>query len=44
MVCEMGLRAKGLSRQSLRDDLPIEEGGVVTFLNDASRAGAMLFI
>jgi peroxiredoxin family protein len=44
MVCEMGLRAKGLSRAALRDDLPIEEGGVVTFLNDASRAGAMLFI
>jgi peroxiredoxin family protein len=44
MVCEMGLRAKGLSRDHLRDDLPIEQGGVVTFLNDASRAGAMLFI
>ena len=44
MVCEMGLRAKGLTRDHLRDDLPIEEGGVVTFLNDASRAGAMLFI
>jgi len=44
MVCEMGLRAKGLTRESLRTDLPIEEGGVVTFLNDASRAGAMLFI
>lgn len=44
MVCEMGLRAKGLTRDSLRADLPIEEGGVVTFLNDASRAGAMLFI
>ena len=44
LVCEMGLRAKGLSRAALRDDLPIEEGGVVTFLNDSSRAGAMLFI
>ena len=44
MVCEMGLRALGVSGGSLRDDVPIETGGVVTFLNDASKDGAMLFI
>ncbi len=44
LVCEMGLRAMGLGRGDLREDLPIEEGGVVTFLTDASKDGAMLFI
>lgn len=44
MVCEMGLRAMDLERTALRDDVPLQEGGVVTFLNDASQNGAMLFI
>lgn len=44
MVCEMGLRAMGLHRADLRDDIPIAEGGVVTFLADASRSGAMVFV
>ncbi len=44
MVCEMGLRARGLENMPLRDDLPIEAGGVVTFLNDASKDGAMIFV
>lgn len=44
MVCEMGLKALGLSGGSLRGDVPIEAGGVVSFLNDASKDGAMLFI
>ncbi|OHC73994.1 MAG: hypothetical protein A3G18_10685 [Rhodospirillales bacterium RIFCSPLOWO2_12_FULL_58_28] len=44
MVCEMGLKAIGLSGGSLRDDVPIKAGGVVSFLNDASKDGAMLFI
>lgn len=44
MVCEMGLRARGLTRESLRLDIPIEAGGVVTFLNDASKTGALAFI
>lgn len=44
LVCEMGLRAIGLERATLRDDVPVEEGGVVTYLGDASRDGAMLFI
>lgn len=44
MVCEMGLRAEGLEDQPLRDDVPIEKGGVVSFLNDASKDGAVIFI
>jgi peroxiredoxin family protein len=44
LVCEMGLRALNMNREVLRDDLSIEEGGVVTFLSDASRDGAMVFI
>jgi peroxiredoxin family protein len=44
MVCEMGLRAEGLSRADLREDIPFEEGGVVTFLNNASKDGSILFI
>ncbi|MBM3569640.1 MAG: hypothetical protein FJX46_12915 [Alphaproteobacteria bacterium] len=34
MVCEMGLRAEGIERRELRADLPIEDGGLVTFLHD----------
>lgn len=44
MVCEMGLKAMGLRREDIRDDLPIELGGIVTFLNDASKDGSVLFI
>lgn len=44
MICEMGLRAVGLEGEPLRDDIPLEQGGVVTFLADASKDGAMLFI
>ena len=44
MVCDMGLRALNLTRDDLRSDIAIETGGVVTFLADASRHGAMLFI
>jgi peroxiredoxin family protein len=40
MVCEMGLRALDLPEgYRLRDD-----GGVVTFLNEAGRTGPMLFV
>ena len=28
----------------LQDDIPIDEGGVVTFLTDASQDGAVIFI
>ena len=44
MVCEMGLRAMGLEGEPLRDDVPLQKGGVVTFLNDASKDGAVIFI
>lgn len=44
LVCEMGLRALGLQRADLRSDIDIEEGGAVTFLNDAPIGGSTLFI
>ncbi|MEE3045473.1 MAG: DsrE/DsrF/DrsH-like family protein [Pseudomonadota bacterium] len=44
MVCEMGLRALGLENEATRDELSIQTGGVVTFLNDAKQNGEMLFI
>jgi peroxiredoxin family protein len=44
LVCEMGLKAIGMERNELRDDLPVEIGGVVTFLNGASDRGSMLFV
>lgn len=44
MVCEMGLRALDISRDDLRDDIDFKEGGVVSFLNAASKDGAVLFI
>lgn len=44
LVCEMGLRAIALEAAALRDDVPVREGGLVTFLTDASATGAMLFI
>lgn len=44
MVCEMGLRAEGLDEAELRDDVPVEISGVVSFIGDASKDGAMLFI
>ena len=44
MVCDMGLRAMGLEGAALRPDIPIETGGMVTFLNDARASGQMVFI
>ena len=44
IVCEMGLKAVGLTKADLRDDIDIESAGVVTFLNDASPDGLSLFI
>ncbi len=44
LVCEMGLVAMGLCREDLNPEIPIGLGGVVTFLKDASKDGAMLFI
>lgn len=44
MVCDMGLRAMDLEGAKLRDDVPIETGGMVTFLNDAKAQGQMVFV
>ena len=44
IACEMGLRAAGLAAADLDPDLPIEIAGVVTFLGDAPKTGAILFI
>ncbi len=44
MVCEMGLRAMGLAAADLRTDIAIAPGGLVTFLEDASRQGGLVFV
>ena len=44
MVCEMGLKALGMDADALRPDVPVAKGGVVTFLADASKDGAMVFV
>lgn len=44
IVCEMGLRAMDIERQDLRSNLPIEAAGIVTFLNDASADGSVVFV
>lgn len=44
MVCEMGLKALDLKRADLRTDITVELGGVVTFLNDASKDGSVIFV
>jgi len=44
MVCEMGLRALDLASDSLRDDVPIRSGGLVTFLAEVRADGTTLFI
>ena len=44
MVCELGLRAENLSAGDLRADIVITEGSAVSFLYDASRHGAMLYV
>ena len=45
MACEMGLRALDLPAGApLRPDVPVKTGGVVTFLNDAPKTGAILFV
>jgi peroxiredoxin family protein len=44
MVCEMGLRAMDMNSADLRDDIKIETGGVVSFLNKVGPNGASFFI
>lgn len=43
MICEMGLRAMGLSRGDLRADIPYVEGGIVTMLNE-TEDGKIVFV
>lgn len=44
MVCEMGLRAEGLEDQPMRDGIDIARTGVVTFINDASADGSIVYV
>ena len=44
LVCDAGLLGAGLLAEELRDDLPIEIAGAVTFLRDASASGSTLFV
>ncbi len=44
MVCQMGLRAAGIEAGDLRDDISFTEGGIVSFLHDASATGSLVFI
>lgn len=44
MVCEMALRAAGVSETGLRTDVPYEVAGAVTFLTEAPPGGTTLFI
>ncbi len=44
MVCEMGLRAVDLTPEDLRPDIAYREGGIVSFLADASGSGATIFV
>jgi len=44
MACEMGLRAMDIDRGDLRPDVPIQDGGIVTFLGEIDPGGTTLFI
>jgi peroxiredoxin family protein len=44
MVCEMGLRALDITSDDLRDDVPIEVTGAVTFLSTAPSYGPMVVV
>lgn len=44
MVCEMGFRATGLTKDDLRDDIAITDGSAVSFIADASGDGAILYV
>jgi len=41
MACEMGLKAVGLGRRGLRDDIAIEEGGLATLMLEAAEASLL---
>ncbi len=44
IVCETGLRAEGIERSELRDDITLEVAGLVTLYNDISARGTLTFI
>lgn len=44
MVCDMGLRARDMTLDDLREDVPVTPGGLVTFFTTAARDGAVVFI
>ena len=44
IVCEMGLWVEGLEDRKLRNGLTVTRAGVATFFNDASPAGAIVYI
>ena len=44
MVCEMGLKAEGMTAADLRADVPVKPGGLVTFLAEAGEDGKIVFI
>jgi peroxiredoxin family protein len=44
IVCEMGLKAEGLSEIALRRDATIEIAGIVTLLEDATARGQILYL
>ena len=44
IVCESGLLGAGLDAAGLREDVPIEIAGAVTFLRDVSPNGTTLFV
>ncbi len=44
MVCEMGLKARNLSADTLRRDIDVAPGGLVTFLSGPAKDGQLVFI
>lgn len=44
MICETGLAALDMTADDLREDVPAEVTGLVSFLKDASATGATLFV
>lgn len=44
VACAMGLQARGIERASLRDDLPVEEGGLGGLLAGDGARAQLLFV
>ncbi len=44
MVCDMGLRAEGLTRANLRQDIPIKNGGLASLFHRAGPNGQIVMI